>query len=306
MPNNTGFPPVERLTDPGSLEVRRRLDRAAPMNTPVLLIGETGSGKDVWAEYLHQVSGREPLINLHCGDVPETLLESEWFGYRRGAFTGAERDFSGKWALAGAGTLFLNRIDLLGPAIQAKLLRIIEGRHYYPLGDTTERLVKARFVFSTDADIEERVRQGTFRADLFYRISTMIVRIHPLRERPDDIRSLLAHFAAGAGVELRLTGAGQRRLVEYPWPGNIRELQNLVESARISGNVLTDEQVEHLVKDGATILQMARSREWSLDRLEREYIRLLTRRYPHRTAVARILGISRKSLYNRLKRYESD
>jgi len=305
MPNNTGFPPIERLKDPGSLEVRRRLDRAAPLNTPVLLVGETGCGKDVWAEYLHAASGRDPLVHLHCGDVPETLLESEWFGYRRGAFTGAEQDFPGKWAAAGMGTLFLNRIDLLGLGIQAKLLRIIEGRRYYPLGEVAERLVTARFVFSADGDIEDRVRLGTFRADLYYRISTMTVPILPLRERPDDIRSLLAHFAGHFGVEVRLTGAGMRRLVEYPWPGNIRELQNLVESARIFGGALTDDRVEHLVRDGATILQMARAREWSLDRLEQEYIHLLLRRYPNRTTVARILGISRKSLYNRLKRYES-
>lgn len=305
MPNNTDSVSVDHLTDPGSLEVRRRLDRAAPLKTPVLLIGETGSGKDVWAEYLHMVSGCHPFLNLHCGDVPETLLESEWFGHRRGAFTGAEQDFSGKWAVAGNGTLFLNRIDLLGLAIQAKLLRIIEGRRYYPLGDVRERKVNARFIFSADADIEKRVREGTFRPDLFYRISTLTVPVPPLRERPEDIRSLLIHFARRFGVEVRLTADGQRRLLDYPWPGNIRELQNLVESARIFGGVLADDRVEHLVNDGATLLELACAREWSLDRLEEEYIRFLMRRYPQRTTVARILGISRKSLYNRLKRYES-
>jgi len=305
MPNTTDFVSVDHLTDPASLEVRRLLDRAALLKTPVLLTGETGTGKDVWAEYLHTVSGGHPFLNLHCGDVPETLLESEWFGYRRGAFTGAEHDFSGKWAAAGNGTLFLNRIDLLSLGIQAKLLRIIEGRRYYSLGDVRERMVTARFVFSADMDIEKRVREGIFRSDLFYRISTLTVPVPPLRERPEDIRSLLLHFARRFGVEVRLTADGRRRLRDYPWPGNIRELQNLVESARIFGGMLTDERIEHLVHDGTTLLELACAREWSLEKLEEEYIRYLMRRYPHRTTVARILGISRKSLYNRLKRYES-
>ncbi len=306
MQNDTIFPSVERLTAPGSLEVRRRLDRVAMLETPVLLLGETGSGKDVWAEYLHAMSNRSPLLNLHCGDVPETLLESEWFGYRRGAFTGAERDFPGKWASAENGTLFLNRVDLLDLNLQAKLLRIIERRRYFPLGDVTERLVRARFVFSAGQDLEARVRDGRFRADLFYRISTLVVTIPPLRERPDDVRSLLNHFSVESGVPLRLSGSGWRRLCEYPWPGNIRELQNMVASARIVGGAVSDDTVEALVKDAGTILEIALAREWSMDRMEEEYIRFLVRKYPRRTTVARILGISRKSLYNRLKRYESN
>ncbi|MDY0297478.1 MAG: sigma 54-interacting transcriptional regulator [Acidobacteriota bacterium] len=306
MPNNTISARIDLLADPGSLQLKDRLDRIAALNTPVLLIGETGSGKDVWAEYLHAASGREPFLNLHCGDVPETLLESEWFGYRRGAFTGAERDFDGKWSVAGNGTLFLNRIDLLGPGIQAKLLRIIERRRYYPLGDVRELNVSARFLFSADADIEAQVHRGEFRADLFYRISTLSVSILPLRERPEDIRSLLAHFAWRFGVDVQLSAAGHRRLLDYPWPGNIRELENLVESARIFGGVLTDERVEHLVRDGATLLEMARAREWTLEEMEKAYILHLMRRYGRRTTVARILGISRKSLYNRLKKYESN
>jgi transcriptional regulator with PAS, ATPase and Fis domain len=305
MPNATIFPLISNLPDPKSLAVKVAVERVAGLDTPVLLWGETGCGKDFWAEVLAASGPYKPLLNLGCGDVPETLLEGEWFGYQKGAFSGADRDYPGKWRQAAAGTLFLNQIDLLSPHMQAKLLRVIERRKFFPLGASQEADVSARFLFSADSTIEEKVRRGEFRADLYYRISTVSIFISPLRDRKKDIVPLLRYFCGQKGVPMRLGEEARRKLLQYPWPGNIRELENFVNGLAVSGGGLDDAGVWTLLDRPQPILNLIQSGERSLAEVEAEYTAYLLRKYRNKSQVARILDISRKSLYNKLKKRET-
>jgi len=305
MPSATIFPLISNLADPASLAVKTAIEKVAALDTPVLLWGETGSGKDFWATALVAGSPFQPLLNLGCGDVPETLLESEWFGYQKGAFSGADRDAAGKWRQAGKGTLFLNQIDLLSLNMQAKLLRAIERKKIFPLGAGIEVDIAARFLFSADATIEDKVRRGEFRADLYYRISTVSIFIPPLRERPGDILPLLRYFCARQGVPFELGAEARQLLLRYPWPGNIRELENFVNGLAVRGNALDEKGVRSLLDRPGPILDLIQAGERSLAEVEAEYTAYLLRKYRNKSRVARLLGISRKSLYNKLKRHES-
>jgi transcriptional regulator with PAS, ATPase and Fis domain len=305
MPNDTISTLIAELRDDASRRVREQIERVADLDVNVLLTGETGSGKDLFAAHLQAVSRWPRLVNLHCGDVPEALLESEWFGYRRGAFSGADHDEPGRWQTAGDGILFLNGIDLLGRSLQAKLLRVIERRRYFPLGSNREEEVHARFLFAAGADLAERAASGEFRADLFYRIAAFTIAIPPLRERRGDILPLLGYFGRRHGVELALDARNQKRLLEYAWPGNLRELENLVTSASLASGRLDSSQVDRLLNGPARAFALPDD-EPTLANLENRYIRHLLKRHSNRSRVAAILGISRKSLYNRLKRHETD
>jgi transcriptional regulator with PAS, ATPase and Fis domain len=305
MPNATIFPLISNLADPKSLAVKAAVEKVAGLDTPVLLWGETGSGKDFWATVLAASSPFQPLLNLGCGDVPETLLESEWFGYQKGAFSGADRDFLGKWRQAGNGTIFLNQIDLLSLHMQAKLLRVIERKKIFPLGCNQEAAIMARFLFSADGTIEEKVRRGEFRADLFYRISTVSIYIPPLRERKNDILPLLNHFCAQKKVAIQLDEEARQKLLQYPWPGNIRELENFVNGVAVRGGVLDEKGVWGLLDRPRPIMDLIQSGERSLAEVEAEYTAYLLRKYKNKSRVARILDISRKSLYNKLKKHEN-
>jgi transcriptional regulator with PAS, ATPase and Fis domain len=301
MPSATNSPLIDNLHDPASLRLKAAIAALSGVATPLLLCGETGTGKDFWAGYLAELSASPTLVNLNCADVPETLLESEWFGYKQGAFTGAQRDYPGKWAAAGNGIIFLNQIDLLSLNLQAKLLRIVERRRYFPLGATQEQEVSARFVFAADADIAAKVRAGSFRADLYYRISTCLLQIEPLRERRRDIWPLLQYFARREGVAIGLDAPGRRQLERYPWPGNIRELENFVKRAALAGPSLSSDALRTLYADGRDLLHKRLAAEPSLAELERDYIAYLLGKYRTKTRVAAILGISRQALYDRLK-----
>jgi transcriptional regulator with PAS, ATPase and Fis domain len=304
MPNDTISTRLENLKDPRSLEIREQIGKIADLDTPVLICGETGTGKDFWAGYLQSISRFPRMLNLNCGDVPETLLESEWFGYRKGAFTDADRDYDGKWKSAGDGIIFLNQIDLLSLHLQSKLLRIIERKRYYPLGSNEESAIDARFVFSADGTIEEQVESGKFRSDLYFRISTYKIFIPPLRERKKDLISLMNYFARKRGIEVKIDARAMEMLLHYPWPGNIRELENFVANAAIMGGSLTHEDVDRLYGRGARILDFARSSEATLQEMESAYIGYLLKKYQNKSRVASILKISRKSLYNKLKKDE--
>ena len=304
MPSATIFPQPADLPDPASQALKAAIEKVAGLDTPVLLWGETGSGKDFWAAFLAARSPFQPLLNLGCADVPETLLESEWFGYQKGAFSGADRDVAGKWRQAGTGTIFLNGIDLLSLNMQAKLLRAIERKKIFPLGSGSEAAIAARFLFSADSTIEDKVRRGEFRADLYYRISTVSIFIPPLRERPGDILPLLRHFCSQRGVSLALADEARRRLLRYPWPGNIRELENFINSLAVRGATLDEKAVWTLLDRPGPMLDFLRAGERTLAEVEAEYTAYLLRKYRNKSRVARILGISRKSLYNQLKRHE--
>lgn len=296
---------IERLDSPLSREIRGQVMRAAENSLPVLFYGETGVGKDVWVNYLHSLKGDVPFVNLHCADLPESLLESHWFGYKKGAFTGAVSDHPGLWNRADRGVLYLNRIDLLKKDLQSKLLRVIERKRFFPLGSTEEISLDAQFIFSANDDIVQQVEKGIFRADLYYRISSLSVRIPPLRERKQEILPLLKFFAFKSGTEISLSQKSLDRIQHHPWFGNIRELENFVSRCAISDERITDQEVsKHL--DNGSFFSAASSRELSLEELEKEYIRTLLSRYKNKAQVARILGVTRKTLYNKLKTYGKD
>ena len=306
MPNATIFPLISNLPDPKSLAVKAAVEKVAALDTPVLLWGETGSGKDFWAAVLAASSPFQPLLNLGCGDVPETLLESEWFGYQKGAFSGADRDYAGKWRQAANGTIFLNQIDLLSLNMQAKLLRVIERKKVFPLGANVEADIAARFLFSADSAIEDKVRRGEFRADLYYRISTVSIFIPPLRERPERHPAPAALFLLPQGRGRRAQRGGAAALAavslarQHPRAGKFRQRPGRA-------------RLPPWTKQGSGRCWTAPGPSWtfiqagerSLAEVEAEYIAYLLRKYRNKSQVARILGISRKSLYNKLKRHEN-
>jgi transcriptional regulator with PAS, ATPase and Fis domain len=305
MPNDTIFTRISNLADQKSLAIRETIEKIAPLPTAVLIYGETGTGKDFWATVLAGLSPFQPLLNLGCGDVPETLLESEWFGFRKGAFTGADRDFSGKWKSAENGTIFLNQIDLLSLNMQAKLLRVIERKKFFPLGSAQEEDIAARFIFSADSSIAEKVQRNEFRADLYFRIAAVSVCIPPLRERKADILPLLHFFRRQHHVDMQLAPEILQKLLDYPWPGNIRELENFIFGLSVRGCPLSEKDVWSLLDKPENILHAIQTGERSLAEVEKEYITYLLRKYKNKSHVARILKISRKSLYNKLKMYEN-
>ena len=300
------FTGISLLKDPRSLEIKEKIETVAPLGTNTLIYGETGVGKDFWVDYLYHVSGSQKMLNLNCGDVPETLLESEWFGYKKGAFTGANRDYDGKWKNAQGGILFLNQIDLLSLNLQSRLLRIIERKKYFPLGSNREETIEARFVFSADGRIEEKVRTGEFRQDLFYRISAYKILVPPLRERKKDILPLVYHFARRAGLKVQLSQKGNKSLMSYPWGGNIREIESFINNVRISGSKLADDDIYDLYLNSMDLLETFKDTDISLSQLEHDYILYLLKKHRSKVTVAEILKISRKSLYNKLKKYEQD
>jgi two-component system NtrC family response regulator len=306
MPKDTIFTLIKNLKDRKSLEVEKKIRSIADLNTNFLIYGETGVGKDFWVDYLLSISQVPGILNLNCGDVPESLLESEWFGYKKGAFTGADRDYEGKWRKAEGGILFLNQVDLLSVNLQSRLLRIIERKKYFPLGSNQEVGIDVRFVFSADHDIEEKVRKGEFRQDLFYRISSYSILVPPLRERKRDILPLLHYFADQKGVQVNLSPKAVNTLLAYPWRGNIREIENFVNNVTIMKDELTERELGLLIKDSGHLFETIKKPEMSLQELEKEYISFLLQKYKSKVKVAEILNISRKSLYNKLKQYEQD
>ncbi|MDQ1351467.1 MAG: Sigma-54-dependent Fis family transcriptional regulator [Acidobacteriota bacterium] len=306
MPNDTIFTLIKNLKDKKSLAIQEVLQKIADIDTNILIYGETGVGKDFWVDYLHQIGKYAKMVSLNCGDVPETLLESEWFGYKRGAFTGAERDYEGKWRQADGGILFLDQVDLLSLNTQAKLLRIIERKKYFPLGSKDEVDINVRFVFSADHDIEQKARVGKFREDLFYRIAAYRIFVPPLRERKKDILSLFMYFAGRKGLRVNLGSAALKLLQDYHWPGNIRELENFVTNLSIIKKEVTDDDIYPILRTSEDFFETVKYREMSLAQLEKEYIQYLLKKYKNKAKVAKILQIARKSLYNKLDTYKKE
>ncbi len=214
-----------------------RLRQFARSRISVLLVGPTGTGKELLARHLHALSGRRgELVDINCGALPREMIESMLFGHRRGAFTGAVEDAAGLVAKAAGGTLFLDELPSLPLEGQAKLLRLLETGEVRPIGETAKRLVDFRVVSTAQEDIASRVEAGGFRRDLFHRVAGLAIRLPPLRERPEDVEPLAAHFAAR---HARVLGSGTARLLEnQPWPGNVRELRAVIDRAA----VLSDEE----------------------------------------------------------------
>jgi transcriptional regulator with PAS, ATPase and Fis domain len=306
MPNDTIFTLVKNLKDKKSLAIREILQKIADIDTNILIYGETGVGKNFWVDYLFSIGKYHKMVSLNCGDVPETLLESEWFGYKKGAFTGAEKDYEGKWRQAEGGILFLDQVDLLSLNTQAKLLRIIERKKYFPLGSNREVDINVRFIFSAGPDIEQKARAGKFREDLFYRIAAYRIPAPPLRERKKDILALFMYFADRNGLRVNLGSAALKLLQDYHWPGNIRELENFVANLSIIKKEVTDDDIYPILRTSEDFFETVKYREMSLGQLEKEYIQYLLKKYKNKAKVAKILQIARKSLYNKLDSYKKE
>jgi Nif-specific regulatory protein len=233
-----------------------KVSRIARVPRPILIQGESGSGKEVIAKQIHLASCKyngvkstQPFISINCPAVPESLLESELFGYEKGSFTGAAKDFKGKIRLSDGGTLFLDEIGDLSLNVQPKLLRFLENKKIIPLGGNKEFSVNTRVICATNKDLKEMVRKGLFREDLFYRINTFIIKVPPLRERKNDIMPLADYFLTNLSREL---GEQKKHLPDsiltlfkkYEWPGNVRELRNIIERAVLlstSENITDDD-----------------------------------------------------------------
>jgi len=302
--------------DPKMLRVFDIIEAVADTPTTVLITGESGTGKSLVARAIHQRSNRQanPFVEVACGALPETLLESELFGHVRGAFTGAVGDKAGKFTQADGGTIFLDEISTATPAFQVKLLRVLQDFEFEPVGGTKTRHVDVRCILATNQDLEAEVRKGTFRQDLYYRVNVVTVHLPPLRERLGDIPLLAEHFLqrhcerTGRNV-VGFTEETMRRLQVYTWPGNVRQLENILERAVIltkHATVMPDDLPDDMRAVGpgddgeAQILPLKQA----LEKPERAIIeRTLHAFHGNRQATANALDINRTTLYKKMKRY---
>jgi DNA-binding NtrC family response regulator len=296
-------------------EVLALVERVAPTNSTVLLGGESGVGKDLIARAIHQNSRRAsgPFIKVNSTAIPDTLFESELFGYERGAFTGANASKPGKFELADKGSLFLDEIGDVPAPIQVKLLRVLQEREFERLGGTKTLKVDVRLIAATNKDLRAALEQGTFREDLYYRLNVVPIDIPPLREHKEDIPDLVNHFLQrfsqnnGKHVE-SITPAALKLLMDYHWPGNIRQLENTVERAvALSTKPVIDVQDVHLDAGGSRSAANAPApllpEGMTLEQWEDEIIREALRRADgNKSQAARMLGLSRNALRYRLSK----
>lgn len=293
-------------------EVKRLIRLVAPSDVPVLVLGETGTGKELVARAIHNLSPRHPsqFVAVNSSTLQESILESELFGYKKGAFTGAQTDKIGLLELADKGTFFIDEIGDMGMAIQAKFLRTLETGIFRRLGDTRESKVDVRFIFATNKSLEAEVKEKRFRKDLFFRLNTFIITLPPLRERREDIPLLadyfLGKFARGS-VKKVPSREAMELLKDYRWPGNVRELANVMERAVLlsaSRETILPEDLPQSMMEGRLADRDAQGRELtsadqlSLHHIEQEHIeRVLTLAKGNKSKAARLLGISRRKLY---------
>ena len=281
-----------------------RLRAIAVSPVAVLITGETGSGKEILARAIHDGSRRaaRAWVDFNCAAIPESLLESELFGYEAGAFSGAGRAKPGLFELAQGGTLFLDEIGELPPRIQSKLLRVLDGMPYYRLGGTRKIAVDTRIVAATNQDLAAAIRGGAFRADLYYRLAQVRLEAPPLRERPEDIEPMARAFLAQVDAGLRLSSKALDELRAHHWPGNVRELRNTMAAAafRAIQGVVEPVSLAGLLPERAPVAQ------GSLADLERAAIAdALAAARGNRSLAARRLGISRRTINRKLKQYEA-
>jgi DNA-binding NtrC family response regulator len=298
-------------------EVFDLIRRLSSSSATVLLTGESGTGKELVAKSLHVNSPRRggSFVALNCATIPDTLLDSELFGHKRGAFTDARADRAGLFVEANGGTLFLDEIAELSPALQAKLLRVLQEGEIRPLGASRAERVDVRVIAATNKDLEARLKTGAFREDLFYRLNVVHIHLPPLRERVEDLLALsehlLAQSAARAGKEVRgLHESAKKALLAHAWPGNVRELVNVIERAvaLCDGGIIRVEDLPSAVRERRAgepdTMQAALARGLTLAELEREFIqRVLTAEGGNKTRAAQRLGLDRKTLYRKLEEY---
>ncbi len=304
------------------LNVFQMIKQIAPYSTNVLITGETGTGKEMVAHAIHNLSPRKnkPFVVINCAGLVETLLESELFGYVKGAFTGAVKDKPGLFEVANEGTIFLDEVGELPLSLQAKLLRVLEYREIQRIGDTRTRKVDVRIIAATNVDLKALVDAEKYRKDLYYRLNSFQIHLPPLRERKEDIPLLCEHFISELNKELKkdIKGVTQEVLdlfMELPWEGNVRELRNVIERAYImaKGEFISIEDIPEeyrerkiKTKDEEKSLDETEFEETptTLEEVEKRYIaKILKLTSGNRSKAAKILGLSRRSLYRKLKRY---
>jgi two-component system response regulator HydG len=300
------------------LDVLRLSEQVAPTDSTVLIQGESGTGKEIIARYIHELSGRSdgPFLSINCGALPESLLESELFGHVRGSFTGAVRDKQGLFMAARGGTFFLDEIGEMSAATQVKLLRVLQEREAIPVGGTEAVPVDVRVVAATNRDLEEEIKRGRFRTDLYYRLNVIALHLPPVRERRDDVPifvdAFLKRIAAGRGEPpKRLSTEALDAVLTYDWPGNVRELENALERAVVLSRGetidvaalperITRRQAEPLVAERAHVNP-------TLEVIEQAYITwVLQAEGGNKTRAAEVLGIDPSTLYRKLTRYETN
>jgi DNA-binding NtrC family response regulator len=298
-------------------EIIQRAERVAETKSTVLITGETGTGKELVARAIHNRSAQRdmPLIRVNCAAIPESLLESELFGHVRGAFTGAATTKKGKFALADGGTIFLDEIGTMSPALQSKLLRVLQEREFEPLGAERTEKIDVRVIAATNRDLRQMVAEGKFQEDLFYRLNVIPIELPPLRERRDDIPALVDHFLkkhaqrTGRRIE-RIDDGVLAQLQQYDWPGNVRELENVIERAVVlsTGPVITARAISVLgsaapPSSGLPSLKLRQNIEW----VEKETIRrALESARGIKKDAAELMGISQRALSYYLAKYRLD
>src|SRR5258705_9149149 len=294
-------------------KVLKLVEKVADSDSTILIVGETGTGKELIAKRIHYLSRRadRPFVSINCGALPKDLLESNLFGHVKGSFTGAVRDQEGLLAVAGGGSFFLDEVGETLPATQVKLLRALQESEIMPDGGTKPRKIDVRLIAATNADLERAVAEGRFRADLFYRLNVIQIRLPSLRERKEDIEEMVEHFLKKltAGKEPKTLNKETRdALLAYDWPGNVRELENVIERAVIltENGVITPEDLPERVLQGnkgrgSLVID---NPTLTLDELEREYImKVLHHTTGQKKRASGILGINHSKLYRKLLSY---
>ncbi len=296
-------------------ETNALIDAVAVADITVLIQGESGVGKELVARQIHQRSPRADrhLLEIDCCTLHPTLFESELFGHERGAFTGADRRKPGLVEGAEGGTLFLDEIGELDVSLQAKLLRVLETGQFRRLGGTKDLRANVRVVAATNRNLEQMTRDSKFRQDLYFRLSSFVIQVPPLRERREDIADLVEHFLHHLDIRLQVnktvSAAAMRQLVAYDWPGNVRELRNVVERAIILSGNKPEIRPEHLTfgsagQNPATGTSLTFDHDPNLDEIERLYLeKMLEKHSGHRAHVAQVLGISERNLYRLIHKH---
>jgi DNA-binding NtrC family response regulator len=310
-------------------EIFRLVDRVAPARSTVLITGESGTGKELMAKAIHEASPRadRPFVVVNCSNIPSELLESELFGHTKGAFTGAVASKKGLFEVADTGSIFLDEIGDLRPEIQVRLLRVIQEREFTPLGDTTPVKVDVRIIAATNVDLKEAVRSGTFREDLYYRLSVVPIELPSLRQRPEDILPLAKHFIKkyneenGRTISENLSPEVLDLLEKYNFPGNVRELENVIERAVVIATTdeITVECLRPEVRDPEAAMSMIRAAVGTsagidmnrgvnfyeeVKRFEIDLIRrALEQTGGHQSRAARLLGLNATTLNSKIKNY---
>src|SRR5579884_934957 len=298
-------------SSPAMRKVVALIEKVAATDSTVLVRGASGTGKELVARALHTNSPRRtrPLVTINCAALQENLLESELFGHEKGAFTGAVAAKPGLVEVAEGGTLFIDEIGEMAPGLQAKLLRVLEDGHYRRVGGTREMNADVRVVAATNRDLSEEIKNGRFREDLFYRLNVVSIHLPPLRERRSDIPELIEHFLTTRPIgplRSRVDAEVMKALMAYSWPGNVRELANVLERAQIlaENHIITPEDLPENIASTAPMAEEAAGDPNHLSEVERRHVRnILQQEKGNKVHAARILGISRRSLYRLIEKY---